>query len=102
MPTSSGQGVSQSLEDAEALAMLLAHHLTPASGSAPVPEAKLLQKVFEQYMAVRKAHVEKILDAGNRGGDTSRDMNVVAEYMMYTFFWIMCKSSPGLDHGYPR
>lgn len=50
-------------------------------------------KVFDQYMTVRKAHVERILDAGNRGGDASRDMNVVAEYTMYAFFWVMCESS---------
>ena len=48
-----------------------------------------LQKTFEQYMAVRKVHVEKILDAGNRGGDASRDLNIVADYTMYALFWIM-------------
>lgn len=92
LPTSSGQGVSQSLEDAEALAMLLAYHLPSAPESQFSNEPELLQKIFDQYMLVRKAHVEKILDAGNRGGDASRDMNVVAEYMMYAFFWIMRKS----------
>lgn len=91
LPTSSGQGVSQSLEDAEALAMLLAQNLSSGSGEAVPSTSGALQKTFQQYMAVRKAHVERILDAGNRGGDASRDMSFVAEYTMYAFFWVMRK-----------
>lgn len=93
LPTSSGQGVSQSLEDAEALALLLAHHFAPKNDDSTPSPREMLQKVFEQYTTVRKAHVERILDAGNRGGDASRDMNVVAEYAMYAFLWVICESS---------
>ena len=42
-------------------------------------------------MTVRKAHVEKILDAGNKLGDTSREMNPVLEVLMYAGFWAVCK-----------
>lgn len=75
--------------------MLLAHHFPSSAediescGSAQASE--MLQEVFEQYMTVRKTHVERILDAGNRGGDASRNLHIVAEYAMYAFFWVMCK-----------
>lgn len=81
--------------------MLLAHHMPSVRENRSSNDPELFQKVFDQYMLVRKAHVEKILDAGNRGGDASRDMNVVAEYMMYAFLWVMRKYSPGSDHGHP-
>lgn len=68
--------------------MLLAHHLSTSASNLKT-ESETLQTVFQQYMTVRKAHVERILDAGNRGGDASRDMNIVAEYTMYAFFWVM-------------
>lgn len=70
--------------------MLLVRHLsaTSADGAAK-PVA--LEKIFDQYMTVRKAHVERILDAGNKGGDASRDLNVFAEFAMYAFFWVACK-----------
>lgn len=47
-------------------------------------------------MAVRKAHVEKVLDVGNRGGDVSRDMGPIAEIAMYGLMWSICKAAPGL------
>ena len=42
-------------------------------------------------MEVRKLHVEKVLDMGNRAGDTSRDLNVAGEFMMYGAMWLACK-----------
>ena len=89
MPSSSGQGVSQSLEDAEALSILLAHNLDRNTGKPPTNDA--LSKTFKQYMSIRKAHVEKILDAGNRAGDTSREMGTVGEMTMYGAMWLICK-----------
>lgn len=81
--------------------MLLAHHFSAKQADTPDSSrtSRLLQKTFEQYMNVRKAHVERVLDAGNRGGDSSRDLNVVAEYTMYAFFWVMCKSILGVLRG---
>ena len=49
-------------------------------------------------MSVRKGHVEKVLDVGNRAGDSSRDMNVVAEYTMYGAMWLVCECQSYLMH----
>ena len=92
MPSSSGQGVSQSLEDAEALSLLLAHNLN--SSSDPGLDTKIIAKTFKQYVDVRKAHVEKILDAGNRAGDSSREMNTAMEIMMYGAMRTICTFQP--------
>lgn len=75
--------------------MLLSHHLASVSDTSDGAKiSTALQRTFQQYMQVRKAHVERILDAGNRGGDASRDMNPVLEYTVYAFFWLMCKQPP--------
>lgn len=89
MPSSSGQGVSQSLEDTEALSLLLSHNLQRSNDD--MPQSDVLAKSFKQYTDVRKAHVEAVLDAGNRAGDTSRDMGVAKEFIMYGFMWVACK-----------
>jgi hypothetical protein len=51
----------------------------------------VINKTLKQYMDVRKAQVEKILDMGNRAGDSSREMGTIAEFTMYGFMWAMCK-----------
>ena len=68
--------------------MLLAQNLASEDQAT---ELERLQKTFEQYVSIRKAHVEKILTVGNRGGDASRDMNLVVEYAVYAFLWVMCE-----------
>lgn len=89
LPSTSGQGVSQSLEDAEALSLLLTHNLHASDDSSST--FKALQKTFNQYTTVRKAHVEKILDMANRMGNTSKEMNVVMEVLMYGMLWVVCR-----------
>lgn len=89
LPSSSGQGVSQAIEDAEALALLLSHNLDLDNGASL---GEQLKSTFEQYTTVRKAHVERVLEAANRAGDSSRDMGSVAEIMMYAGFWTVRKS----------
>lgn len=88
LPSSSGQGVSQAIEDGEALSLLLAHSLDLENSGALSDQ---LKRTFDQYTTVRKAHVERVLDAGNRAGDSSRDMGFVAEVFMYAGFWAVRK-----------
>lgn len=64
------------MEDAEALSLLLAHNLEITS--CQELNRDNLTKTFAQYAEVRKAHVEKVLDAGNRAGDTSRDSELMS------------------------
>jgi hypothetical protein len=83
------------LEDTEALSLLLSHNVH-ASNDRTI-DSDVLAKTFKQYIEVRKAHVEDVLDVGNRAGDTSRDMGVAKEYMMYGAMWLACKYR--LDEG---
>lgn len=69
--------------------MLLAYNMTTAYDG--IMDEKTLDKTYLQYTTVRKAHVERVLDVGNRSGDTSRDMGIVSEYLMYGAMWILCK-----------
>ena len=69
------------------MALLLAHNLRSDDSTL----VQQLDSTFKQYTTVRKAHVERVLDAGNRAGDSSRDMGPVAEIAMYTGFWLMLK-----------
>lgn len=90
LPSSSGQGVSQCLEDAEAFATLLVFN--HAESKEHEIDLKTLQTTFDQYMEVRKSHVEKVLDAGNKAGDSSREMGYVLEHVMYAAMWLMRES----------
>ena len=58
----------------------LAYNLTKAEEAAH-SKADLPQ-TFEQFTKVRKAHVEQVLDMGNRAGDASREMGPIAETLM--------------------
>lgn len=91
LPSSSGQGVSQAIEDGEALSLLLARNLDLEHTEAL---SEQLRRTFNQYTSVRKAHVERVLDAGNRAGDSSRHMGPVVEIMMYAGFWTAREYTP--------
>ena len=79
--------MSQALEDAEAISLLLARNL----GDLSEISSKAVEITFRQYTTARKAHVEKILDAGNRMGDTSREVSTPVEIGMYCMLWVLCK-----------
>lgn len=81
--------MSQCLEDAEALVDLLFTNMRDSPNAES--STTMLSNTFRQYIAVRKSHVEKVLDAGNRAGDSSRDMGFVGEMTMYGFMWAMCR-----------
>ena len=83
MQPSSGQGVSQALEDTQVLAILLADGIKKADHS------KGIEKALTDYEKLRRPRAQKCVDRGNRGGDMKRKMSKVEEYMMYGFVWIM-------------
>ncbi|KAI5459130.1 hypothetical protein BGZ63DRAFT_415784 [Mariannaea sp. PMI_226] len=91
LPPTSGQGASQALEDCEAFALLLAHHinkLADENSSVEQEQAALNQAInaaANQYVALRQPRVGEILKAAQRMQNTKRDMGVIQEYAMYTF-----------------
>jgi hypothetical protein len=110
---SSGQGACQALEDAEALALLLKHHLnnngarpsmtsassashehasTTATASATTPAtAKALATALAQYEALRKPRVHAIYTRSQKMSRMKGDMGPFMEWTMYLMIYIMSK-----------
>ncbi|RDA89319.1 hypothetical protein CP532_6140 [Ophiocordyceps camponoti-leonardi (nom. inval.)] len=92
LPPTSGQGSSQSLEDAEALTLFLCHHLRKAyqEHKTDVTSRKeLITMAAKQYMELRLPRVTKILHDAQATQSSKRDMTLVQEYTMYVMLWIM-------------
>lgn len=95
LPPTSGQGVSQALEDVETFVLFLSHYLRQAyqdllpSQTETAREKEAVKTAAKQYMELRKPRVTAILDQAKRMQDQKRDMNVLQEYMMYTMMWIL-------------
>ena len=87
LQTSSGQGISQALEDVQALSMLLADYLQrtdSCAGSFKEP----LELASKAYCKLRMPRVKRIMDHAMQMGDMKREKGVLAEYIMYLFIWI--------------
>jgi 2-polyprenyl-6-methoxyphenol hydroxylase-like FAD-dependent oxidoreductase len=102
LPSSSGQGSSQALEDVEAFALFLAHSLRKggAIGSQATAETqkKSINAAAKLYMAIRQPHVKEILEFAQRTQDKKREMGLIKEYSMYAFMKVIGKSfSPDLS-----
>lgn len=87
LQSSSGQGVSQALEDAQALSMLLAEHLRRVDNHTGRP-TEALELACKDYCTVRMPRVKRIADHTKQMGDMKREKGVLAEYIMYLFIWI--------------
>ncbi|KAK5991862.1 hypothetical protein PT974_05248 [Cladobotryum mycophilum] len=102
LPSTSGQGSSQALEDCESFALFLAHHLGKAAQEQDTTTTASLKaainKAAKQYVALRQPRVKEILEAAQRMQNTKRDMGVIQEYTMYTFMKIL-GFFPGLAAG---
>jgi 2-polyprenyl-6-methoxyphenol hydroxylase-like FAD-dependent oxidoreductase len=85
LPPSSGQGSSQALEDVEALALILAHHLRNEVETSSGSYKTVFKAAAGQYMEIRQPHVSKILQAAQENQNKKREMGVIQEYMMYGF-----------------
>ncbi|PFH62508.1 hypothetical protein XA68_13247 [Ophiocordyceps unilateralis] len=92
LPPTSGQGSSQSLEDAEALTLFLCHHLRRAYQEHKTDVAsrkQLITTAAKQYMELRLPRVTKILHDARATQGSKRNMTLVQEYAMYVVLWIM-------------
>ncbi|KAL4904932.1 hypothetical protein BDW74DRAFT_178502 [Aspergillus multicolor] len=91
LPSTSGQGSSQALEDVEAFAMLLGHALQgvyPTDSTDTLAYKAAITAAAKQYEAMRFPRVRKILENAQRMQSSKRDMGVIAEYLMYCGLWI--------------
>ncbi|KAM0421217.1 hypothetical protein ACHAPT_010937 [Fusarium lateritium] len=93
LPPTSGQGASQALEDCEAFALFLAHHLRGTSehgdSSDQVFLKQAINKAAKQYTTLRQPRVREILKAAQKMQGTKRTMGAIQEYAMYTFMKVM-------------
>ncbi|KAL6819875.1 hypothetical protein V8C40DRAFT_65612 [Trichoderma camerunense] len=89
LPSSSGQGVSQALEDCESFVMFLAHQLGRADSSGSVTKKQAVTKAARQYINLRKPRVTEILENAQRIQNTKRDMGIIREYAMYSVFKLL-------------
>ncbi|RMJ28459.1 Extracellular salicylate hydroxylase monooxygenase [Aspergillus sp. HF37] len=88
LPTTSGQGSSQALEDVEALALLLSHYT--GSGSQSVQADKeAIRTAAKRYVHLRQPRVQAVLDQSQKMQNSKRNMSVVEEYFMYCMMWIV-------------
>lgn len=95
LPSTSGQGSSQALEDVEAFVLFLSHYLRkeydhPHSTSVAT-EKQAVKIAAKKYMDLRQPHVKAILDQAQKMQNNKRDMTVMEEYFMYVMMWIFGK-----------
>jgi 2-polyprenyl-6-methoxyphenol hydroxylase-like FAD-dependent oxidoreductase len=97
LPSSSGQGSSQALEDVEAFALFLAHSMRKGgaieSQATAETQKKAINAAAKSYMVIRQPHVKAILDFAQRTQDKKREMGIIKEYSMYAFMRVIGKSS---------
>jgi 2-polyprenyl-6-methoxyphenol hydroxylase-like FAD-dependent oxidoreductase len=96
LPSSSGQGVSTSLEDAYTLSLLFKHYLSQAyapksSDVKAMTEEEAIRVICEKYTSIRKPRVEQILDAAMRISNQTTKLGIFQEWIMYSFMWVLCK-----------
>lgn len=84
---SSGQGGSMALEDCEALALFLQHHLEQDEKAGHITASK-------QYFELRQQRVTMVHKKAQETGALKQDMGFVKEMMMYFFIWLISKFAP--------
>lgn len=91
LPSTSGQGSSQALEDAEAFTMLLSHTLRGVyqkDSADTITNKEAITTAAKQYEAIRYPRVQEILENAQRMQNSKRDMGPIAEYTLYCVLWI--------------
>ncbi|KAB8239130.1 hypothetical protein ETB97_012820 [Aspergillus alliaceus] len=91
LPSTSGQGSSQALEDVEAFVLFLSHYMEKAYGSLnhDLEYKGVITTAAKQYMELRIPRVQAILEDAKRRQNVKRNMGLIEEYMMYCFMWIL-------------
>ncbi|KAF9243900.1 FAD/NAD(P)-binding domain-containing protein [Melanogaster broomeanus] len=86
MPPYSGQGASQSLEDAGHLAYLLRQYLEKRSSAAQGLNVEELTSTLATFQAARQPRVDAIVEEANRRGSQKKEHSAFGQFMRK---WIM-------------
>lgn len=95
MSPTTGQGVSQALEDAQTLALLLAETLKRAyaAGSTGTSwageEREAAAHTLKLFSEIRQPRVGAIAERGRKMDQGKRDVSMFEEYAMYCFLWVV-------------
>lgn len=99
LPSTSGQGASQALEDVEALARLVGHEVGVlymeeqmrggGGGIGVEGEKRAIQVACKRYVEMRMPRVKRILDTARGMQNSKRDMGGWGEWVMYWVMWVM-------------
>ncbi|XRM47046.1 hypothetical protein ABZX51_010054 [Aspergillus tubingensis] len=100
LPSTSGQGASQALEDVEALARLVGHEVGVlymeeqmrggnGGGIGVEGEKRAIQMACKRYVEMRMPRVKRILDTARGMQNSKRDMGGWGEWVMYWVMWVM-------------
>jgi 2-polyprenyl-6-methoxyphenol hydroxylase-like FAD-dependent oxidoreductase len=85
-----GQGASQALEDSQTLVLLLAQSLKRTE-KYPSQTQEGIETVLKLYYEIRNPRIQKIVERGKKMANKKANVNIVAEYTMYFFLWLMMK-----------
>ena len=95
LPSTSGQGSSQALEDVEAFALFLSHYLRTVyedpNQSTAATQKQAIKVAAKTYMDLRQPHVKNILEKAQKMQNSKRTMGFVQEQIMYCALWIFGK-----------
>ncbi|RAK87210.1 FAD/NAD(P)-binding domain-containing protein [Aspergillus costaricaensis CBS 115574] len=99
LPSTSGQGASQALEDVEALARLVGHEVGVwymeeqmrggGGGIGVEGEKRAIQMACKRYVEMRMPRVKRILDTARGMQNSKRDMGGWGEWVMYWVMWVL-------------
>ncbi|EAW24766.1 FAD-dependent oxidoreductase [Aspergillus fischeri NRRL 181] len=89
LPSTSGQGSSQALEDVESFAKFLSYFLGKVDGNGVNECKEAVKLAAKQYMDLRRPRIQAILADARKKQNKKRDMGVIEEYLMYSIMWIM-------------
>ena len=91
MDPTTGQGASQSLEDAQTFTLLLAELMSKSGDGGDTEITDTIDQSIKLFHRIRSPRVNAIVERGKKMASSKTEMSVVAEYFMYTFFWMINK-----------
>lgn len=96
LPPTSGQGVSQAMEDVESFSMLLAHSLgkegqQPSEESALQTRKASISWAAKKFMDIRMPRIKAIIDQARKYQNQKRDLSAFQEWFMYFIMYLMSK-----------
>lgn len=102
LPSTSGQGSSQALEDVEAFALFLSHYLRQVyedpNRLTVATQKQAIQIAAKRYIDLRQPHVQGILEKAQQMQNNKRTMNFIQEQIMYCVLWIFGKRQTIISH----